>query len=143
LNKLRICCTCSLGGGAAAWPLAARSQRERSLIGLLAPGFAAAQADTINAVRQGLREMGFIDGKNAIEVALAGGQFDNLPELAAGLVRLQAKAIIAVGVAATVAAKTATTSIPIVFYMGEDPVNLGTRDALEQARRQLERYCDA
>ena len=87
--------------------LAARSQqRERSLIRLLAPGSAAAQADTINAVRQGLREMGFIDGKNiAIEVALAGGQFDNLPELAAGLVRLQAKAIIAVGVAATVAAK--------------------------------------
>jgi putative ABC transport system substrate-binding protein len=77
-----------LGGGAAAWPLAARSQqRERSLIGLLAPGFAAAQADTINAVRQGLREMGFIDGKNiAIEVALAGGQFDNLPELAAASV---------------------------------------------------------
>jgi putative ABC transport system substrate-binding protein len=115
-----------LGGAAAAWPLAAGAQqRERPLIGLLAPGSAAAQVETINAVRQGLKEIGFVEGENiAIEIALAGGEFDKLPELAAGLVRRQARAIIALGVAATVAAKTATTSVPIVFYMGEDPVNL-------------------
>jgi putative tryptophan/tyrosine transport system substrate-binding protein len=121
-------------GGAAAWPLAARAQqRERPLIGLLAPGSAAAQVETINAVRQGLKEIGFVEGENiAIEIALAGGEFDKLPELAAGLVRRQARAIIALGVAATVAAKTATTSIPIVFYMGEDPVNLGLVPSLNR-----------
>src|SRR4029077_4485278 len=116
-----------LGGAAAAWPLAAEAQqRLRPLIGLLAPGSAAAQVETINAVRQGLKEAGFVEGENiVIEIALAGGQFDKLPELAAGLVGRQARVIITLGVAATVAAKTATTSIPIVFYMGEDPIRLG------------------
>ena len=63
-----------LGGAAAAWPLAAGAQqRERPLIGLLAPGSAAAQVETINAVRQGLKEIGFVEGENiAIEIALAG-----------------------------------------------------------------------
>jgi putative tryptophan/tyrosine transport system substrate-binding protein len=117
-----------LGGAvAAAWPLAAEAQqRLRPLIGLLGPGSAAAQVETINAVRQGLKEAGFVEGENiVIEIALAGGQFDKLPELAAGLVGRQARVIITLGVAATVAAKTATTSIPIVFYMGEDPIRLG------------------
>jgi putative ABC transport system substrate-binding protein len=115
------------GGSAAAWPLAARAQqRALPLVGLLAPGSAASQVETINAVRHGLKEAGFIEGQNiAIEFALAGGEFDRLPELAAGLVRQQARVIIALGVAATVAARTATTTIPIVFYMGEDPVSLG------------------
>src|SRR5262249_12550132 len=123
-----------VGGAAATWPLAVRAQqRERPLIGLLAPGSAAAQVETINAVRQGLKEIGFVEGENiAIEIALAGGEFDKLPELAAALVRRQARAIIALGVAATVAAKTATTSIPIVFYMGEDPVNLGLVPSLNR-----------
>jgi putative ABC transport system substrate-binding protein len=116
-----------LGGATAAWPLAAHAQqRALPVVGLLAPGSAADQVETINAVRQGLKEAGFIEGQNiAIEIALAGGQFEKLPELAVGLVRRQARVIIALGVAATVVAKTATTSIPIVFYMGEDPVNLG------------------
>jgi putative ABC transport system substrate-binding protein len=82
--------------------------------------------ETINALRQGLKEAGFVEGENvAIEIALAGSQFEKLPELATGLVRRQARVIVALGIAATVAAKTATTSIPIIFYMGEDPVNLG------------------
>jgi putative ABC transport system substrate-binding protein len=128
-----------LGGAAAMWPLAVHAQeRVRPLIGLLAPGSAAAQVETINAVRQGLKEAGFVEGENiAIEIALAGGQFDKLPELAAGLVRRQARVIIALGVAATVAAKTATTSIPIVFYMGEDPVNLGLVPSLSRPAGNL------
>jgi ABC-type uncharacterized transport system substrate-binding protein len=123
-----------LGGAAAVWPLAARAQeRVRPLIGLLAPGSAASQVETIDAVRRGLKEAGFVAGDNiAIEIAMAGGQFDKLPELAAGLVRRQPRAIIALGVAATVAAKTATASIPIVFYMGEDPVNLGLVPSLNR-----------
>src|SRR5262249_31134569 len=128
-----------LGSGAAAWPLAARAQqRERPLIGLLAPGSAAVQVETINAARQGLKEAGFVEGENiTIEIALAGGQFDKLPELAAGLVRRKPRVIIALGVAATVAARTATASIPIVFYMGEDPVNLGLVPSLNRPGSNL------
>src|SRR5262245_41934701 len=123
-----------IGGAAATWPLAVRAQqRERPLIGLLAPGSAAAQVESINAVRQGLKEIGFVEGENiAIEIALAGWEFGKLAELAAGLGRRQARAIIALGVAATVAARTATTSVPIVFYMGEDPVNLGLVPSLNR-----------
>src|SRR5262245_50427034 len=89
-----------LGGTAAMSPLAGHAeQRVHSLIGLLAPGSAAAQVESINAVRQGLKEAGFVEGENiAIEMALAGGQFDKLPELAAGLVRRQPRVIIALGV---------------------------------------------
>ena len=96
-----------LGGMAGMWPLAVHAQqRVRPLIGLL-PGSAAAQVETINAVRQGLKEAGFVEGENiAIEIALAGGQFEKLPELAGGLVRRQARVIIALRFAATVAAKT-------------------------------------
>ena len=98
-----------LGGMAAMWPLAVHAQQPvRPLIGLL-HGSAAAQVETINAVRQGLKEAGFVEGENiAIEIALAGGQFEKLPGLAGGLVRRQARVIIALRFAATVAAKTAT-----------------------------------
>ena len=128
-----------IGGAAAAWPLSAHAQqRALPVVGLLAPGSAADQVETINAVRQGLKEAGFIEGQNiAIEFALAGGQFDRLPELAAGLVRQQVRAITALGVAATVAARTATTTIPIVFYMGEDPVSLGLVPSLNRPAGNL------
>jgi putative ABC transport system substrate-binding protein len=115
-----------LGGAVGAWPLAAWAQQPAMpVIGLLVPA-STAQVENINAVRQGLNEAGFVEGQNVtIQSAFAEGQFDRLPGLAADLVRRQVNAITALGVAATVAAKQATATIPVIFYMGEDPVGLG------------------
>src|SRR5262245_15866534 len=115
-----------LGGAVGAWPLAAWAQQPAMpVIGLLVPA-STAQVENINAVRQGLNEAGFVEGQNVtIQSAFAEGQFDRLPGLAADLVRRQVTAITALGVAATVAAKQVTATIPVIFYMGEDPVGLG------------------
>ena len=100
------------------------------MIGLLAPA-SATQVEIINAVRQELKEAGFIEGQNVIiQSAFAEGQFDRLPGFAADLVGRHVTVITALGVAAADAAKRATTTIPVVFYMGEDPVGLGLVPAL-------------
>ena len=113
-----------LGGAAVAWPLVARAQRQAvPVVGFLSPG-PPTQMDAIDAVRQGLREAGFVERQNvAIEFRFAEGRFNRLPELAADLARKQVNVIIALGGVASVAAKAATTTIPVVFYMGEDPVS--------------------
>jgi ABC-type uncharacterized transport system substrate-binding protein len=115
----------ALGGGAA-WPLVARAQqRTMPVVGFLGPG-SPALSDVVGAVRQGLRDAGFIERQNmAIEFRWAETDFDVLPALAADLVRHPVNMILAMGAASAVAAKRATTRIPIVFYMGEDPVTLG------------------
>ena len=119
----------TLFGGAAAspvvWPLAARAQSAVPVIGVLSG--TTKEARLLDAVRQGLSETGFVEGKNiAFEYRFAEGQFDRLPAMAADLVNRNAAAIVAMQSAtAPLAAKAASSTVPIVFSIGGDPVKLG------------------
>jgi putative ABC transport system substrate-binding protein len=115
-------------GGAAAWPLAAGAQQATMpVVGFLHPSPPDAYSDRLRAFRQGLKDAGFIEGENvAIEYRWADNQIDRLPALAAELVQRRVAVIAATGgVPSPLAAKAATTTIPIVFIAAEDPVRVG------------------
>jgi len=116
-----------LGGAAAAWPLAARAQQPTMpIVGLVFSRSPEASVRAVAAFRKALNETGYVEGQNVmVEYHWLAGQYDHLPSLMADLAGRRVAVIVALVNAAALAAKVATTTIPIVFGVAEDPVQLG------------------
>jgi putative ABC transport system substrate-binding protein len=121
--------------GSAAWPLGARAQQAAMpVVGYLSQGWSA-ESDTIriSGLRRGLGEAGFVEGRNVtIEYRWAGGQFDKLPALAADLLLHSVTVIVTPGLQSALATKAATLTVPIVFVVGVDPVQVGLFESLQR-----------
>jgi putative tryptophan/tyrosine transport system substrate-binding protein len=125
----------TLLGGASAWPLVARAQQPAMpVIGFLNPTTPEAVAEPIRGLRQGLKDSGYVEGENlTIEYRWADNQAERLPAMAAELIRRRVSLIVATGGGqAPLAAKAATTALPIVFNTADDPVSLGLVASLAQ-----------
>jgi putative ABC transport system substrate-binding protein len=123
-----------LGSGAATWPLSARAQQSaKPVIGFLASGSFDTLEEYVAAVRKGLSEAGYSEQRNIqIDYQSARAQYDSLPSLAAHLIEQRVVLIVTFGFPATLAAKSATSIIPIVFITGGDPVNFGLVASLDR-----------
>jgi len=121
--------------GSATWPLAARAQQtsDPPVIGVLLPLSVAAATSNVEALRSGLQDLGYFEGRNyLLEFRFANGQFERLPKLAAELVQLKPAVIFAASPPAAVAAHKATQAIPIVVSVSQDPVRLGLAASLSR-----------
>src|SRR6266487_3370930 len=116
-----------LAGAAVAWPLAARAQQRASpILGFLSARSAEDSAASLKAFRQGLQDAGYVKGQNlVIQYRWADGQYDRLPGLVADLVSRRPALIVTAGEKSALAAKGATTTIPVVFLVNADPVKIG------------------
>jgi putative ABC transport system substrate-binding protein len=129
-------------GGAAAWPLAARAQQAISRIGFMSGRAPETDDHLVAALREGLREQGFVEGQNlAIEFRWARGDYERLPALAAELVALPVAVLAALGGESSgAAAKQATSTIPVVFGAGGDPVKSGLVESFARPGGNLTGY---
>jgi putative ABC transport system substrate-binding protein len=115
-----------IAGSATVWPLVARAQQPMPVIGYLSLGSRESDSYRLTGLRQGLNETGYVEGSNlAVEQRWAENQIDRLPALAAQLVPMRVAVIVTPGLVSTLAAKSATDNIPILFGVGADPVRIG------------------
>jgi putative ABC transport system substrate-binding protein len=132
-NQLRRREFITLLGGTAAWPFAARAQQafDRPLVGVLLPLSSATATRNIEAFREGLRDLGYVEGRNiTLETRFAEGTIERLPALAAELVALKPAIIVAGSPPAVLAARNVTHTIPIVMNSNENPITLGLAASL-------------
>jgi ABC-type uncharacterized transport system substrate-binding protein len=123
-----------LGSAAAAWPLAARAQQPAwPVIGFISAGFPGPLREQVVAFQEGLKESGYVEAQNVtVETRFAEGQPDRISVLAADFIRRRVSVLVVTSIAGALAAKRATTAIPIVFSVGDDPVTTGLVDSLNR-----------